>query len=421
MKLLCLLAFRSVRAKKLRSLLNVAIIMLSIAAVTVTSGVISVLTELETYGAASELSDALSQELLDLAVKESWQVNAVKTVGAFFNALMILVAAFMIYAAFAAGMRERVKLTAILVTVGASDWQKSTVAVAEALILAAVGIPLGILIGIFPVIAFARRVETVQAIPIQLFALDGFALIKAVGVAVLVILFSCLILIVKTQKRSIVSLAKNLQGIDVSLKKTPLDWIMWRLFGKAGELASASYVNQKRQYRQLSRTFAITASLYVGAGVLMPYLRQIGQPVSAHAMQAEQMMEALQAVVLCVPFLAMLCAVCLFICNFQMRRQEFAVYLSLGMEAGMLYKTVLLEWIYRGFYLLLYSFVGGYVCNFAVYCVLSAVGIARYFINPFDLLLHALLAVVVLCAVMTVLTVIGLRRMNIAEVLREQR
>ena len=87
----------------------------------------------------------------------------------------------------------------------------------------------------------------------------------------------------------------------------------------------------------------------------------------------------------------------------------------------MLYKTVLLEWVYRGFYLLLYSFVGGYVCNFAVYCVLSAVGIARYFINPFDLLLHALLAVVVLCAVMTVLTVIGLRRMNIAEVLREQR
>lgn len=422
MKYLLLLSLRTIKANKWRSFVNIAVIALSVAMVVITSGLISVLSEIESQSFWSEIPAGLSDAEIAQRMKDHFGLNAARIIGSFFNTLILILSALMIYGTFAAGTRKRTKLMATLMTVGATDTQKNLVTVAEVLILAPPGILLGIALGLPVVYSAAKQLEEILNlcnVPVKnLFAPDISTLLTLSAVSVLSVLSATLLSIVKTQKRSIITLAKTTSDIEISLKKSPLDRIMWKLFGKAGELAAAGYVNQKRLYRPLSRAFSIAMTLYVGGSVLIPYILQMGVPKDVYADQIEQIMNILNTAIMTVPLLAMLCAICMFITCFQDRKRELAIYLSIGMEIKMLYKVLTLEWIYRGFFLFLQGLLGAYALNCAIYCVFVVADVVEYLINPFEQILFALLTVILLCAVMTCIMISKIRRTNIAEMLK---
>lgn len=423
MKYLLLLSLRSIRANKWRSLVNVAVIAISVAMVVVTSGLCAVLIELQRQTVLMDLPAGTSSIEIDRVLAEDWGMNALRTFSAFLNVALLMIAAFSIYGSFASGIRERAKMMAVLRSVGASDFQKSFVTVAEALLLALLGIPLGLFIGLPIVYETAKHIENIvsPALPEveAIFQLDIQTIFTLLLFSVLAVFLATLISILKTQKSSIITLAKSTAGIEISLKKSILDHIMWRLFGKAGEIASANYINQKRNYRFLSFTFGTAMLLYVGGSLIIPYFKQIGPPDPNYQSEAYALLDTLQTAILTVPFLALLNTVFVFFNNYQMRKGEFAVFQSIGMDTKMMYKIVVLEWIYRGFYLFFYGFVGSYLFNLFLYGVLNVSEIANEWIDPTMQLLHAFLIVVALVLVMTVAVITKLRRMNIVEALKE--
>lgn len=422
MKYLLLLSLRSVKANKWLSFINIAVIALSVAMVVVTSGLISVLTEIELQSFLNELPYGLSDSEIALRKKEHFGLNATHILGGFFNMLILILSSFMIYGTFATGTRKRTKLMATLMTVGATDAQKNFVPIVESLILALVGIPLGITIGFPIVFIVAVRLETIlhqcNVTVDNIFVLNTPTLLKLTAISVLTVLLATLISVVKTQKRSIVTLAKTTSDIEITLKKSPLDWIMWRVFGKAGELAAASYVNQKRIYRPLSRAFSIAMALYVGGSVLIPYILQMGTPQPAYTEYIWEIIRTLNTAIMTVPLLAMITAVCMFVSAFQYRKKEFAIYQSIGMDIKMIRKIIALEWVYRGFFLFLKGLIGAYVLNFAMYCFFVMADMANYLINPFMQLLQSLFLIVVLCALMTAIMIYCLHRTKIVETLK---
>ena len=422
MRYLLLLSLRSVKANKWQSFVNIAVIALSVAMVVITSGFISVLSEIEAQSFWLELPEGLSETEIAQRMKDHFGLNSIRILGSFFNALILILSSFMIYGTFAAGTRKRTKLMATLMTVGATDAQKNFVPIIESLILALVGIPLGITIGFPIVFRAAVRLEIIlnqcNVAVDSLFLLNTSTLLKLTAISVLAVLSATLISVIKTQKKSIIALAKTTSDVEISLKKSPLDWIMWKIFGKVGELATAGYINQKRIYRPLSRTFSIAMTLYVGGSVLIPYILQMGVPKDVYADQIEQIMKILHATVLTVPLLAMLIALCMFITCFQNRKREFAIYQSIGMDVKMMCKIITLEWVYRGFFLFLHGLLGSYTLNFAIYCIFVMADISEYLINPFRQLLQSLLLIVLLCTLMTAIMIYRLHRAKIVEALK---
>ena len=256
MKYLLLLSLRTIKANKWRSFVNIAVIALSVAMVVITSGLISVLSEIESQSFWSEIPAGLSDAEIVQRMKDHFGLNAARIIGSFFNTLILILSALMIYGTFAAGTRKRTKLMATLMTVGATDTQKNLVTVAEVLILAPPGILLGIALGLPVVYSAAKQLEEILNlcnVPVKnLFAPDISTLLTLSAVSVLSVLSATLLSIVKTQKRSIITLAKTTSDIEISLKKSPLDRIMWKLFGKAGELAAAGQMgNSSRQPRKV--------------------------------------------------------------------------------------------------------------------------------------------------------------------------
>lgn len=423
MKYLFLLSFRSIKANKLRAFIKALIVVFCVAMVTITSGLCGILVELEKQSVLLSLPSNVPQSNISAEVNGAWNVKAMETLGAFFTTLILFIAAWTIYGAFYTDIRERSKLMATLMTVGATDFQKNLVVIAEGLILSAFAIPISILLSI-PVlfklsIELERILNQADVFVHDLFRLDAQAILYITLLALLVIFLSSAISILRVRRLSIVSLARSSSGIEVSLKKSVLDRIMWRVFGKAGELASANYVNQKRYYRHLSWSFSIAISLYVGGSVLIPYFLQLGTPDPANAKQAMLMISVIDQAIRIIPFLAILNAICMFLLSFNARRHEFAIYRSIGMDLKMMHKMIALEWIYRGFYLFLYGMIGSYGFNFAIYSCFYANGIATEILNPYPQICHAFVLIVFLCSIMTATAIRQLNRTNIAAALKK--
>lgn len=422
MKYLLLLAWRTVRANRTRSLLTVAIIALSVAMVVVVSGLCATCLDIQRQTVLFHLSPLLSVAEKEHALASDWGMNMFRAVSIFMNGLIMTIASCSIYASLSAGIRERAKCTAALMTMGATSLQKAFFTLSETLILAFTGIPLGILIGL-PInmitsLQLSNILQSKGYGNITVVRFDHFTVLKMAGLGLLTVLLATAITLYKTRSRSIISLLKTTAGIEVSLKPSLLDWIMWRLFGKAGELASAGYVNQKKNYRFLSFSFAVAIAFYACGSLIVPYYAQLGEVAPSDQAAYEQTNRIINFAIQSVTALAVTVSLCMFSTNFLARKGEFAIYLSIGMETSMLYRIVILEWVWRGFYLFLYGFFGSQLLNFAIYCLLASGGVATELLFPGKQLIHAFLAVILLSAVMTVATIQKIRRMNIVEILK---
>ena len=415
MKYLCLLALRTVIANKRRSLVNIAVIALSVAMVVITSTFCATLIESQKEAILTSLPADLTAREINSILAQDWGLNLFQGIGAFFNGLMLIIAAFLIYGTFSAGIRERAKLMAVLTTVGAGDVQKAFVSVAEALILSLVGIPFGILIGLPAVSGVCLYLS--EVLPLH-FSFDLKTLARAVLIGLAAVLLSTLISIVKSMRRSVIGLVKTTSGIEIRLKKSILDLLMWKLFGKAGELALTGFVNQKRNYRFLSLSFAVSMTLYVNLNLVIPYFRQNMMPESPET--AAILANGITAVFNVLILLAVLTSALMFCSMFDARKGEFAIYRSIGMDTRTMYQIVALEWLFRGFYLFLFGLFGTYAVDLLLYGLMQTAVEAHTFINPIRQILHALLATAIITTLMTVAMIARLSRLNIVQELKRE-
>jgi putative ABC transport system permease protein len=204
-------------------------------------------------------------------------VRSFLAVIAFLIALIVCGSALLIYNAFGISIGERKRQFGMFASVGATSVQIRRIVLTEAVVIAAIGIPLGILSAIAGVVIL---VDLTQGIVSQLIvdAEQGLPLVISPLVIVLTALFSAVTILlsawVPAQRASRVSpidaIRQNgeIQDGALNLRTNPL---VRRVFGFEGELAFKSLQRDRKKYLTTLLSLMISIILFVAFNALRLY------------------------------------------------------------------------------------------------------------------------------------------------------
>lgn len=204
----------------------------------------------------------------------------------------------LIYNAFAISVSERVKQFGLLSSIGATKKQLRRMVRFEALVLSAVGIPLGIGLGLlgmwvtFKLLGSSFAHLTGNQYPVLLkLCVSKYAIIAACIIAFITIIISALIPSVRASKVSAVEAIR--QNTDIKQKKavkTPK--IVYKLFGFSGVLAHKYFKRSKKKYRTTIVSLFMSIVLFISAYSFTYYLvRSVKETFNGAQMDYEVMIE----------------------------------------------------------------------------------------------------------------------------------
>ncbi len=186
----------------------------------------------------------------------------------------------LIYNAFAISVSERTKQFGLLSSVGATKKQLKKMVLFEALSVSAMGIPLGILVGIGGIgvtLLFVGSKFTVMfgdyTEPMRM-CVSWVSIVAAILVSLLTVLISAWIPSKRATKVSAVEAIR--QNIDIKAKNKPVKTskLIYKLFGLSGIIANKHYKRNKKKYRTTVISLFMSIVLFVSASAFTDYLME---------------------------------------------------------------------------------------------------------------------------------------------------
>lgn len=203
-------------------------------------------------------------------------------IGAILILLIMIGSVLLIYNAFTISLGERTQQFGILMSVGATEKQLRHAVVFEGLVIGLIGIPLGILVGIpsvqLVILLVAKNFSNVMYdnVPLTL-SVSLPALLNAAAVSLLTILISAYIPAKKAASVPIMTCIRQNDTIKVDAKAVRTSPRIERLCGLEGTLAVKNFQRNKRRYRSIILSLALSVILFVSASVFGAALDQITQ------------------------------------------------------------------------------------------------------------------------------------------------
>ena len=193
-------------------------------------------------------------------------------------ALIVSGSAFVIYNAFAISIAERKKQFGMFASVGATAAQIRRIVLIEAGVIAAIGIPLGVLGAIVGVAILLKLTEGIVA-QLILDAEQGMPLVVSPLVIGLTVLFSAATILlsawIPARRAARVSPIDAIRQSGEIEEDTPLNLrtspLIRRVFGFEGELALKSLKRDRKKYRTTVLSLMISIILFVAFNALMLY------------------------------------------------------------------------------------------------------------------------------------------------------
>lgn len=184
--------------------------------------------------------------------------------------LIMLGSISLIYNAFSISVAERTKQFGLLSSVGATKKQLRRMVVSEALMVSAVGIPLGILSGVggigITLFFVGNKFETLIGYPIPLrLSVSGLSLVIAVVIALLTVLISAIVPSKRATKVSAIEAIRQSKDINTKIKKVHTSKLTYKLFGLPGMLANKYYKRSRKKYRATVLSLFMSVVLFVSA------------------------------------------------------------------------------------------------------------------------------------------------------------
>ena len=326
---------------------------------------------------------------------------------------------------------QKARTLSVLSTLGADIKHQAELLAFDALIISIIAVPLGVALGIFisyPLInSFTGAFYTnsgllgYDSLPWYTdsftdnlflysvgFVLMGFAAIFAASFSPVLRLF----------KNSSVEIAKTSDAINISLKQNLIDKIAVKIFGIAGRLASQNFTNNRKKFRLISRSVSVCALMFILFSLLKAYTSQFNRDISEDkSISATFFVFYVFAFIIFI--LAFLGTCSLFYVNFNKRKPEFAMLLSMGMDRGQLYRMTAVESVYYGIYMLLYIVVGSFVIDFVVFSAYKLLDDRYYFTYPWSEMAFALIIVVVITFILSLFMTSSVSKINITDELKK--
>ncbi len=187
----------------------------------------------------------------------------------------------LIYNAFAISVSERTKQFGLLSSIGATRKQLKKMVLFEALSVSAVGIPLGIIVGIsgigITLLLIGGKFTSIVGggydEPMRV-CVSWLSIVIAVIVALVTVLISAWIPSKRATRVSAVAAIRQNIDIKTRNKKVRTSKITYMLFGLPGVIASKHYKRNKKKYRTTVVSLFMSIVLFVSAASFTDYLME---------------------------------------------------------------------------------------------------------------------------------------------------
>lgn len=204
------------------------------------------------------------------------------SVGGVLVALIMVGSIFLIYNSFNISLNERTRQFGILSSVGATAKQLRNSVLFEGLCIGAVGIPIGVIVGIGSI----RLVISVVAenfgnflystVPLTL-TVSTSTIVVAAAVSLVTILISAYIPARKAASTPVMESIRQTNEVKIESKEVKTSKFTERIYGLEGTLALKNFKRNKKRYRSIILSLTLSVVLFVSASAFGTHLKQAAE------------------------------------------------------------------------------------------------------------------------------------------------
>lgn len=204
------------------------------------------------------------------------------TVGGIVVAIIMIGSIFLIYNAFTISLNERTRQFGILSSVGATARQLRNSVLFEGLCIGAVGIPIGVIVGIgsigLVISVVSRNFGNIaySAVPLTL-TVSAPAIVFAAAVSMVTILVSAYIPARKAASTPVMENIRQTNEVKIESKAVKTSKLAERIYGLEGTLALKNFKRNKRRYRSIVLSLVLSVVLFISASSFVIYLKQFSE------------------------------------------------------------------------------------------------------------------------------------------------
>ena len=200
------------------------------------------------------------------------------TLAAIIIAIVIVASVFVIRNSFAISITEKTRLYGMLSSVGATSRQIRHNVLFEGFVLALIGIPLGILLGVGVVAILIELLNILIKDMLNgtsfVYSVPVFAIVLAVALSLLTILFSTLGSAFRASRIAPVDAVRGNNDIKIKKKKQKAykcPKFIKRLFGMGGEIAYKNLKRSKKKYRTTVISIVVSVAVFIAVSSFIQY------------------------------------------------------------------------------------------------------------------------------------------------------
>lgn len=201
------------------------------------------------------------------------------SIGAIVIIIIMIGSIFLIYNSFNISLNERTHQFGILSSVGATAKQLRNSVLFEGLCIGAVGIPIGVLVGIgsiglvISVVAKNFGAILYSNVPLTL-SVSAPAIVAAAAVSMVTILISAYIPAKKAANTPVMECIRQTSEVKVESKAVKTSKLAQCLYGLEGTLALKNFKRNKKRYRSIVLSLVLSIVLFISTSAFVTDLKQ---------------------------------------------------------------------------------------------------------------------------------------------------
>lgn len=189
-------------------------------------------------------------------------------------AIIMVGSIFLIYNSFSISLNERMRQIGILSSVGATSKQLRNSVLFEGLCIGVVGIPAGVCLGLASIgliiSGITKKLSSIFYTGVSLtMDISALAIIGAAAISMITILISAYIPARKAAKTPVMDCIRQTNEIKVEAKAVRISRMTRRICGLEGTLALKNFKRNKKRYRSIVLSLALSIVLFVSTSALV--------------------------------------------------------------------------------------------------------------------------------------------------------
>lgn len=195
--------------------------------------------------------------------------------------LILFGAVSLIYNAFSISVSERTKQFGLLSSIGATKKQIRKAVFFEALVVSAIGVPLGILAGIGGMGVTFHFVSDLfvkmgmpEELPIRL-CVTWVSIVAAIIIALVTVFVSAWVPSIRATRVTVIDAIRQSKDVKIRKKDTKTSKLTYRMFGLPGVIATKHFKRNRKKYRTTVFSLFMSIVLFVSATSIVSYVQDV--------------------------------------------------------------------------------------------------------------------------------------------------